>query len=208
VGQDTRHAAAVFAQATAYYINKLSGRVIMEMFYCSQCGKPFNEDELIRFGEQMVCAGCKPFYIQKLREGVATTGAMVYGGFWIRVGAKIIDAIILYAVNMMLGFAIGFITGRGLGGVILHNLVYIGLGVCYTTYFLGTFGATPGKMACGLKVVRSDDEKISYGRACGRHFAEILSAIILCIGYIMVAFDDEKRALHDRICDTRVIRKA
>ncbi|HET6371045.1 MAG TPA: RDD family protein, partial [Nitrospiria bacterium] len=43
--------------------------------------------------------------------------------------------------------------------------------------------------------------------ACGRYFAEILSGIILCIGYIMAAFDDEKRALHDRICGTRVIKK-
>lgn len=180
----------------------------MEMFYCSQCGKPFDEDNLIRFGEQMVCAGCKPFYVQKLREGVATTGEMVYGGFWIRVGAKIIDGIILYAVNMFLGFIIGLISGRGLGSIIVQNVLYIALGICYTTYFLGTLGATPGKMACGLKVVQSDGEKIGYGRACGRHFAELLSAMILCIGYIMVAFDDEKRALHDRICDTRVIRKS
>jgi uncharacterized RDD family membrane protein YckC len=42
----------------------------------------------------------------------------------------------------------------------------------------------------------------------GRHFAEMLSGILLGIGYLMIAFDDEKRALHDRICDTRVIKKA
>jgi uncharacterized RDD family membrane protein YckC len=35
----------------------------------------------------------------------------------------------------------------------------------------------------------------------------MLSAILLGIGYLMIAFDDEKRALHDRICDTRVIKK-
>ena len=39
-------------------------------------------------------------------------------------------------------------------------------------------------------------------------FAEMLSSLTLGIGYIMVAFDDEKRGLHDRdICDTRVVRK-
>jgi uncharacterized RDD family membrane protein YckC len=190
----------------------------MEMFYCSQCGKPFNEDELIRFGNLMVCAGCKPFYVKKLREGVAVAGEMVYAGFWIRVGASIIDGIIIGIVNMLISFIIGiliaFMVGRGghspavavgLGG--LNFLISLALGVGYVTYFLGKFGATPGKMACGLKVVRSDGEKISYGRAFGRFFANYLSAMILCIGYIMVAFDDEKRALHDRICDTRVIRK-
>jgi uncharacterized RDD family membrane protein YckC len=61
-------------------------------------------------------------------------------------------------------------------------------------------------MACGLKVMRPDGEKISYARACGRTFAEGISSAILCIGYILVAFDEERRALHDRICDTRVIR--
>ena len=73
-------------------------------------------------------------------------------------------------------------------------------------FFLGKFGATPGKMACKLKVVRPDGERISYARALGRHFAEMLSGIILYIGYIMAAFDEEKRTLHDRICDTRVIK--
>jgi uncharacterized RDD family membrane protein YckC len=41
----------------------------------------------------------------------------------------------------------------------------------------------------------------------GRFSAEILSGLIFYIGYIMVAFDSEKRALHDRICNTRVIYK-
>jgi uncharacterized RDD family membrane protein YckC len=34
----------------------------------------------------------------------------------------------------------------------------------------------------------------------------MLSAIILMIGYIMAGFDEQKRALHDILCDTRVIR--
>jgi uncharacterized RDD family membrane protein YckC len=61
-------------------------------------------------------------------------------------------------------------------------------------------------MACGLKVVRPDGEKISYARACGRFFAEFVSSLTLAIGYIIAAFDGEKRSLHDRICDTRVIK--
>ena len=45
------------------------------------------------------------------------------------------------------------------------------------------------------------------GWAFGRHFAKYLSAMILLIGYIMAAFDDQRRTLHDRICETRVVRK-
>ena len=93
--------------------------------------------------------------------------------------------------------------------IVAQLLLFIftyGIQILYSVLFLGKFGATPGKMAVGIKVVRSDGERVSYLRAFGRYFAEILSGLIFLIGYIMAAFDDEKRALHDRICDTRVVR--
>ena len=62
-------------------------------------------------------------------------------------------------------------------------------------------------MLCKIKIVDSSGSKIGYGRATGRFFAEILSGMICYIGYIMAGFDDEKRALHDRICNTRVVYK-
>ena len=62
-------------------------------------------------------------------------------------------------------------------------------------------------MACGLRVLTAEGGKLTYGRATGRAFAEILSGMICYIGYIIVGFDDQKRALHDHICSTRVIYK-
>ena len=62
-------------------------------------------------------------------------------------------------------------------------------------------------MAVKIKVVRPDGSPIGYGRAFGRYFGFLLSYVICLIGLIMAAFDSEKRALHDRICDTRVIYK-
>ena len=61
-------------------------------------------------------------------------------------------------------------------------------------------------MAFGLKVVRPDGSPVGVGRAFGRYFAKMLSAMVLWIGFIMVAFEPEKRGLHDMICDTRVVR--
>jgi uncharacterized RDD family membrane protein YckC len=92
-----------------------------------------------------------------------------------------------------------------LGWVFTVQGISILIGLAYEVYFLTSKGATPGKMACGLKVVTAEGGPITTPRAVGRHFAQILSAIILFIGYIMAAFDEQKRALHDRICDTRVI---
>jgi uncharacterized RDD family membrane protein YckC len=182
------------------------GRTSRTAKNCSECGMVYFEDELIRFGDALVCGKCKPLFVQKLREGVAPAGEMVFAGFWIRVGAKIIDGIILTVVGFVLGFLASFIIRHAVVSTVLQNAISFVLSISYATYFLGKYSATPGKMACGLKVVRPDGEGITYARACGRVFAEILSSIILCIGYIMVALDEEKRSLHDRICDTRVVR--
>jgi uncharacterized RDD family membrane protein YckC len=62
-------------------------------------------------------------------------------------------------------------------------------------------------MACNIKVVVEDGSRLTYMRAFGRHFAKWLSSMILAIGFIMAAFDDQRRTLHDRICETRVVRK-
>ncbi len=182
------------------------GRTSRRATNCSECGMEFSNEDLIRIGDIRVCAGCKPLIVQRLREGVTLAGEMVYAGFWIRLGAKIIDGIIVSVIGFAVGFVGALITSHVVVNAILQNTFSFAFSVAYTTYFLGKYRATPGKMACGLKVVRPDGEQISYARACGRSFAEFLSSIILCIGYIIAAFDEEKRALHDRICDTRVIK--
>ena len=77
--------------------------------------------------------------------------------------------------------------------------------VLYFTVGVSVYSATIGKKALGLYVLRPDGSKIGPGRALGRHFASILSALILFIGYLMIAFSDNKRGLHDEICDTVVV---
>jgi uncharacterized RDD family membrane protein YckC len=62
-------------------------------------------------------------------------------------------------------------------------------------------------MVAKLQVVTAEGGPLSYGRAMGRAFAEMLSGIICYIGFFMVLFDSQRRALHDRICNTRVIHK-
>ena len=197
-----------------------------ETLYCAECGRPTPSDQLARFGEMMVCPECKNAYAQKLREGV-TPAAMQpqvqYGGFWIRFVAVVIDGIILGIVQSILQFAFlgryfarGFINpdmrpeeaiGAAVGTFGILFAVSMAIGCSYETFFVAQYGATPGKMALGLKVVRPNLGPVSAGRAAGRYFAKQLSAMILLIGYIIAAFDAQKRALHDMICDTRVIRQ-
>lgn len=181
---------------------------------CSECGQAFAKDEMIRFEEAWVCAGCKPVFVQKIREGLQVAGALDFAGFWIRFGALVIDTMILLAVNLITRLPLSFLmvsagnsTGRFVVLQLVTTLIQIIIPAAYTTWFLGKYGATPGKMACKIKVVRADGGPIGYGRALGRHFAVWLSWMILCIGFLMAAFDDQRRTLHDRICDTRVVRK-
>ena len=95
------------------------------------------------------------------------------------------------------------IIGQALG--LFFQLILLAVRTVYSTLFLGKFGATPGKMVFKLTVVDASGGKIGYGRAFGRSCAEILSQLICAIGYIIAAFDDQKRALHDHMCNTRVI---
>jgi uncharacterized RDD family membrane protein YckC len=56
-------------------------------------------------------------------------------------------------------------------------------------------------------VVTPDGDRIGYIKAFVRYVGKVVSWIILGIGFIMAAFDGEKRALHDRMCETRVVRE-
>ena len=185
---------------------------------CSQCGRSFPNDQVLTYDGQVICAACKPMFVQKLKEGVGVGGTLRYAGFWIRFVAKFIDGIIMAIVQWVILIPLSlmgmgsFTPGEGPSAgfyllMVVQQLVGILIPAVYNTFFIGKFAATPGKMACRLKVVTAENEDVSYMRALGRNFAEWLSAIILLIGYIMAGFDSEKRALHDRICNTRVVHK-
>jgi len=194
-----------------------------ETRYCSECGRPTSSDDLARFGDRLICPLCKDSYAQKLREGVMPAVGMRYAGFWIRVLAALIDSVILGTVSSILQYAMFPATltnmpvptpganpfdtlGPALARAGWAILVSTLFSLTYSAWFIGALGATPGLMALGLKVVRPDGSRIGYGRAVARYFAAMLGGMILGIGYLFVAFDSEKRALHDMICDTRVIK--
>ncbi len=145
---------------------------------------------------------------------VVLDGHVVYAGFWKRVAASIIDNFLLGIVGGIIGAILGVAIGLGSGlednpaADLLINLFSIVLGAFYFGWMHSSeHQASLGKMAVGIKVVRTSGERISFARGIGRHFATILSAIILGIGYLMAAFTGRKQALHDIVCDTLVVDK-
>ena len=69
-------------------------------------------------------------------------------------------------------------------------------------------GATFGKRALGLRIVRADGATLSFGRATARHFLKVLITplVPLAVGYSAGRLHPGKRALHDLMADTLVIR--
>ena len=79
--------------------------------------------------------------------------------------------------------------------------------ISYAVFFTGYCGQTPGKMALRIKVIMTDGTDISYGQAALREVVgKFISALLLGIGYLMVAFDSKKQGLHDRLANTYVIK--
>jgi uncharacterized RDD family membrane protein YckC len=157
-------------------------------------------------------------------HGTVATAGVRYGGFWIRVVAAIIDALIVRIPVHLVAAAMGLgglaAAGMGVGGLShgmawplmlfgggVITLVTIAGGWLYEAFMLSSpYQATLGKMIFGMKVTDLAGNRISFGKATGRHFAKILSGMILCIGFIMVAFTERKQGLHDIIVGTLVPR--
>jgi len=186
---------------------------------CAECGNPTLQTDAIQYGSVWVCSSCKPAFVQKLKEGVArgpgVAGSVRHAGFWIRFLAKFVDNIITTVVTLPVGFVLGASVGSAnaepqamLVAQALSTVISIAVAGAYTIFFVGRYAATPGKMVCRLQVITADGGQVSYARATGRYFAEMLSGCpTIMIGYIIAAFDDQKRALHDHICTTRVVYK-
>lgn len=127
-----------------------------------------------------------------------------YAGFWIRLGAYLIDTVLLWIVNVVISF---FYLGSYsiYQSSIPVSLAAMLIGILYFVLMESSERqGTLGKMAVGIKIGDKNGNRISFANALGRYFAKILSALILCIGYLMVAWDDRKQGLHDKLADTYV----
>ena len=69
------------------------------------------------------------------------------------------------------------------------------------------YQATLGKIVLGIKVTDVYGAPITFPKALLRNLSKYLSAFILCIGYIMIIFDERKQGLHDKIADTLVVNQ-
>ncbi|MDG5469015.1 RDD family protein [Deltaproteobacteria bacterium IMCC39524] len=137
-----------------------------------------------------------------------------YAGFWVRVLAYLLDSVLLItvqtALSLLINLTIGMLGIATEGDPAINTIIWLFgavLSISYAVFFTGYCGQTPGKMVLRIKVIRTDGSPINYGRAALREvLGKFISSILLGIGYLMVAFDNRKQGLHDKIADTYVIK--
>lgn len=143
-----------------------------------------------------------------------------YAGFWIRVGANLIDQLILMVVCIVLAllvliptFILVEMLGRTLESGVFADI--LGFAVTYPVIWLymtifesSAWQATPGKRALGLRVTDLDGQRISFARANGRYFAKMISTLLCFFGYLQIGVHSRKQGLHDQIAETLVIHRA
>ena len=160
----------------------------------------------------------------------AEESPMVYAGFWRRFGAYVIDGVVVGMIEVItLMVTVGptwlvmlrylsqnHMTGNPQLGAVpvsfplalyLGVLLSVVLPVLYFIIMWGRKGATLGKMAMGIRIVRTNGSNISYGTAFLRYIGyQFISPALFLLGFLWMLWDNREQTWHDKIASTCVIR--
>jgi uncharacterized RDD family membrane protein YckC len=123
-------------------------------------------------------------------QPVVSAVTLPRAGFWIRLLASFLDFILVFVAAMMIHVGSLFLL----------------LFAAYCVLLWALRGTTIGGIICGLKVVRLDDRKVDWSVAIVRALAGFLSLAVIGLGFIWVAFDDERQSWHDKIAGTTIVK--
>lgn len=213
------------------FCSKCGAAIAADSAFCTVCGAPQVRADLpasassaaapITVGPNVGVAGYS-----------AARGQLVYGEFWPRLVAFVVDSIVMGIASIVIFIPLVAITGAAAGvhhlegmgrngrldpaavaAIISAILTFMGAALLatwlYHAYFeSSSWQATPGKRMMNLYITDLSGQPISFLNATGRHFAKIITNLIpLWLGYIMAAFTERRQALHDMIAGTLVLRR-
>src|SRR5260370_22640395 len=163
--------------------------------------------------------------------GYAAAPRVEYAGFWVRFLAWLIDNVVMGVGVVLILIPLIFLTGlpgfigefhpnqemNDAGVFMLIGFIFVlataSLVVTWLYHALmesSEWQATLGKRALGLVVTDMAGQRVSFGRATGRHFAKIITNLAsfgIGLGYVMAAFTEKKQALHDMLAGCLVLRR-
>jgi uncharacterized RDD family membrane protein YckC len=160
--------------------------------------------------------------------GLPAAGRYELAGWWSRVGAALIDGLIIGAGALVIlalfgsVFSIGFFDSNETGvaslivGMMLSFLAISIVALLYAPLMMArTNGKTLGRMALGIRVVRAKGQPMTFGWAMLREvvvkalvfgiLSSITAGLASLLDILWPLWDDENRALHDFVVDTRVV---
>jgi uncharacterized RDD family membrane protein YckC len=124
--------------------------------------------------------------------------ALEYAGFWIRLGAGIIDLLIL-------GPIVGLLICIFPSSFIWITVSWL-ISLAYYVGFVVWRGQTPGKIIVGIKVICTDKTPPTFRDSILRYCGYLASILSFFAGFIVIAFDEKKQGFHDKIADTYVVK--
>ena len=143
---------------------------------------------------------------------------MNYAGFWPRVGAALIDGFLLGIITLVMSMAMkielipnfqnlrAFTSPEAMAARSVLNQISFLIGAVYQVGMNTVYGATLGKMALGMKIVKADGGQAKFGSILARFILEQIIATVTCgLMYLSVVFNAESRGWHDQIAGTSVI---
>lgn len=172
--------------------------------------------------EASFCANCGATLVTTVEPPPSTAlpeTVVEYAGFGIRLGASIIDGIIIFFISFVLsrfllsnifGYPFPFLPSIFRPSILSSfPLPFYWFPVSWLYYWLftGLKGQTPGKMSVGIKVVDARGDRVGLGVAALREIlGKTLSALALYIGFFWIIWDKQKRGWHDKIASTYVVK--
>jgi uncharacterized RDD family membrane protein YckC len=179
--------------------------------FCVHCGVALYEGAA-------VCSACG----QRVAAGAvqAVPGKVAYAGFWLRLVAAVIDALVLVIPSFaILIFAVMFLGFEPPPpdapiGQLPPMRIFLPMEAMFLTvhwlYFAllesSNWQGTLGKRALGVGVTDLQGKRLSFSRASGRFFGKILSGLTFLVGYVLAGFTEKKQALHDILSGCLVVK--
>lgn len=173
--------------------------------FCGECGQPLSNT-----GSTSGDHSYDVSHTQGGRNALFEDLELECVGFWPRVGASLIDAILTGIVVWPLLTAFYgesyWRSEKFIWGPMDFLLGWVFPAVAVITFWV-VKQATPGKMAISARIADATTGGApSVGQCIGRYFAYFLATIPLGLGLIWVAFDDRKQGWHDKLAGTVVVR--
>ena len=175
--------------------------------FCYACGLPLDEGRQRQPSPRATQAGAP--VPAPGQPPLRTAGAVEPAGFWIRLLAALIDIVVLFVVRLLL---LAILPGVSIaeyaesGDWVSYDNFFLLADAVYFTLGVSIFSTTVGKRLLRLRVERTDGSRPGPLRAFGRYLAYFLSFLFFFLGFLMIGFTSDKRGLHDRLCDTMVVR--